>query len=177
MGRGDFSHLDNYLTVLSIGATIGGLTGLALNFTTLSQLVIGVIISSITPALFTVLYAGILLYKFCKKYHIEGRDRGLPIFFGIVTLASAAIGVGLVAIRVGLAAAATAIFPGAMLEMESVALAGPIIAPIAFFAGIFATHHIIQLIQPIHKKVNEYIISPIVECFSSKGEESNLPAK
>lgn len=82
----------------------------------------------------------------------------------IITPASAAIGVGL-------AAAATAVFPGAMLGMGSAALAGAIIAAIA---GLLVTFCIIE---PIAKKVNEYIISPIVERFSSKEEECNLPAK
>ncbi|UIP91383.1 hypothetical protein IYZ83_004405 [Wolbachia pipientis] len=69
-----------------------------------------------------------------------------------------------IAIGVGLAAAATAIFPGATLGMGFAALAGAVIAPIAVIAGIFLTACVIE---PIAKKVNEYIISPVVECFSS----------
>ncbi|WP_227738359.1 hypothetical protein [Wolbachia endosymbiont of Drosophila simulans] len=61
-----------------------------------------------------------------------------------------------------------AIFPGAMLGMGSAALAGGLIAPISVIAGLIA---IAYIIEPIAKKVNEYIISPVVECFSSKGEE------
>lgn len=73
-----------------------------------------------------------------------------------------------IAIGVGLAAAATAIFHGATLGMGFAALVGAVIAPIAVIAGIFVTACVIE---PIAKKVNEYIISPVVECFSSKGEE------
>ncbi len=127
----------------------------------------GGIISSITPALLTALFAGVLLYKFCKKDHIERDDKGFPISFGIVTLASAATGVGL-------AAAATAVFPGAMFGMGSAVLAGAVIAPIAVIAGLFVT---VCVIEPIAEKVNDYIISPIVERFSSKEEERDLPAK
>lgn len=153
-----------YLKCLGIVATIGALTGLALSFTTLSPLVMGGIVSSITPALLTALFAGVLLYKFCKKDHIARNDKGFPIFFGIVTLASAATGVGL-------AAATMAIFPGATLGMGSAVLAGAVIAVIA---GCLVT---VCVIEPIAKKVNYYIISSIVERFSSKEEERALPAK
>ncbi|WP_108784478.1 hypothetical protein [Wolbachia endosymbiont of Bemisia tabaci] len=139
--------------LISLGtiATIGALTGLGLSFTALSPLVMGGIVGSIAPALI------INLEKDGKKL----------CFWSIVISASAAIGVGL-------AAAATAVFPGAMLGMGSTALAGAIIAPIAVIAGLLVISYIIE---PIAKKVNEYIISPIVERFSSKEEECNLPAK
>ncbi|WP_254229402.1 MULTISPECIES: hypothetical protein [Wolbachia] len=152
------------LFALGIATSIGALTGLGLSFTTLSPLVMGGIVGSIFPALITALFAGVLLYKFCKKDHIERDDKGFPIFFGIVTLASAATGVGL-------AAAATAISPSIMLGMGSAALAGAIIAPIAVIAGFLITS---DIIEPIAQKVNEYIISPIVERFSSKGEEKAI---
>lgn len=152
------------LFALGIATSIGALTGLGLSFTTLSPLVMGGIVGSIFPALITALFAGVLLYKFCKKDHIERDDKGFPIFFGIVTLASAATGVGL-------AAAATAISPSIMLGMGSAALAGAIIAPIAVIAGFLITY---DIIEPIAQKVNEYIISPIVERFSSKGEEKAI---
>ncbi|MDR0772885.1 MAG: hypothetical protein LBE46_00890 [Wolbachia pipientis] len=53
-----------------------------------------------------------------------------------------------------------------MLGLGSAALAGATIGVIAPIAGIFAI--IATLLAA--EKVNEYIISPIVECFSSKGE-------
>ncbi|KLT22505.1 hypothetical protein wVul_0870 [Wolbachia endosymbiont of Armadillidium vulgare str. wVulC] len=56
-----------YLAISGIGATIGALTGFGLSFTALSPLVMGGIVGSITPALFTALCAGILLYEFRKK--------------------------------------------------------------------------------------------------------------
>ncbi|WP_264719858.1 hypothetical protein [Wolbachia endosymbiont (group B) of Eucosma cana] len=63
---------------------------------------------------------------------------------------------------------------GAMLGMGSAALAGAVIAPIAVIAGCLVT---VCVIEPIAEKVNDYIISPIVERFSSKEEERDLPAK
>ncbi|WP_265032752.1 hypothetical protein [Wolbachia endosymbiont (group A) of Sicus ferrugineus] len=90
----------------------------------------------------------------------EGECSKKDLFdIAVLYVASAAIGVGL-------AAAATAIFPGAMLGMGSAALVGATIGVIAPIAGIFA----IIATSFAAKKVNEYIISPIVECFSSKGE-------
>lgn len=62
------------------------------------------------------------------------------------------------AIGVALAAAATAIFLGAMLRMGSAALVGPTIGVIEAIAGIFA----VIPTSFAAEKVNEYIISPIV---------------
>ncbi|WP_353273446.1 hypothetical protein [Wolbachia endosymbiont (group A) of Agelastica alni] len=138
-------------------SVIGAFTGLGLSFTALSPLVIGGIVGSITPALIAAFCAVALLCKFCTKDPIEKDNKENTLLFVIGTLASAAIGVGL-------AAAATAIFPGAMLGMGSAALAGATIGVIAPIAGLFATMAIIFAAE----KVNEYIISPIVECFSSK---------
>ncbi|MCA7010219.1 hypothetical protein [Wolbachia endosymbiont of Tribolium confusum] len=145
------------LFTLGIATTIGALTGLALSFTTLSPLVMGGIVASVLPALFTC----IMIYNknFSKK----------SFFIGACFCAAS------FAIGVGLAAAATAISPSIMLGMGSAALAGALIAPISLIAGVIAT---ICIIEPIAEKVNEYIISPIVEkCFSSKEEECDLPAK
>ncbi|WP_265015013.1 hypothetical protein [Wolbachia endosymbiont (group B) of Camptogramma bilineatum] len=152
------------LFALGIATSIGALTGLELSFTTLSPLVMGGIVGSIVPALITALFAGKLLYKFCKKDHIQKDEKYEPIYSGISALASAAIGVGL-------AAATMAIFPSATLGMGSAALAGAIIAPIAVIAGFLVAFGIIE---PIAQKVNEYIVSPIVERFSSKGEEKAI---
>ncbi len=111
-----------YLAISGIGATIGALTGFGLSFTALSPLVMGGIVGSITPALFTALCAGILLYGFCKKGSIEKNDKDVCVGSGITTPAGAVIGVGL-------AAATMAIFPGATLGMGSAALAGAVIRP------------------------------------------------
>ncbi|WP_353285159.1 hypothetical protein [Wolbachia endosymbiont (group A) of Beris morrisii] len=146
------------LMLCGAASVIGAFTGLGLSFTALSPLVIGGIVGSITPALIAAFCAVVLLCKFCTKDPIEKDNKENILLFVIGTLASAAIGVGL-------AAAATAIFPGAMLGMESAALAGAIIGVIAPIVGILATQCVIF---PIAEKVNEYIISPIVECFSSK---------
>jgi hypothetical protein len=69
-----------------------------------------------------------------------------------------------------------AIFPGVMLAMGSPALVGAIIGAIAPIASLFA---FLRVITPIAEKVNEYIISPVIECFSSKKEEdgSSLPCR
>ncbi|WP_353283112.1 hypothetical protein [Wolbachia endosymbiont (group A) of Pogonocherus hispidulus] len=53
-----------------------------------------------------------------------------------------------------------------MLGLGSAALAGATIGVIAPIAGLFAT----IAISLAAEKVNEHIISPIVECFSSKGK-------
>ena len=150
------------LFALGIATSIGALTGLALSFTTLSPLVMGGIVGSIVPASTTALFAWKLLCKFCKKDHIQKDEKYEPIYSGIFALASTAIGVGL---------AATAISPSIMLGMGSAALAGAIIAPIAVIAAFLVAFGIIG---PIAQKVNEYIISPIVEHFSSKGEEKAI---
>ncbi|MDR2831388.1 MAG: hypothetical protein LBV62_00485 [Rickettsiales bacterium] len=95
-----------------------------------------------------------MLYKFCKGNKIEEDHKSATIVLSISTVVSAAIGVGL-------AAAISAIFPGAMLGMGSAALAGAVIGAIAPIAGLF-----------VIDKVNDYIISPIIEHFSSnKGYE------
>ncbi|MHC3898284.1 UNVERIFIED_CONTAM: hypothetical protein LBW93_05260 [Wolbachia endosymbiont of Nasonia longicornis] len=142
------------LTVLGIGASIGALTGLGLSFTALSPLVMGGIIAAV-PAL--------LHFAICTDDKLSQSE--FPYAHACLFVASAAIGVGL-------AAAAMAIFPGAMLGMGSAVLAGALIAPISVIAGLIATACIIE---PIAKKVNKYIISPIVgKCFSSKEEENGL---
>ncbi|MFP3027853.1 MAG: hypothetical protein ACEY3L_16995 [Wolbachia sp.] len=139
------------LIVLGIGATIGALTGLGLSFTALSPLVMGGIVAAIPALLYFALCTGKRLSQSQFSYA-----------HACLFVASAAIGVSL-------AAAATAISPSIMLGMGSAALAGALIVPISLIAGLIATACIIE---PIAKKVNEYIISPIVgKCFSSKEEE------
>ncbi len=138
------------LFALGIATSIGALTGLALSFTTLSPLVMGGIVAAIPAALLACLT-------------ISNRGLSKETFFR--TAYFCAVGT---AIGVGLAAAAMAIFPGLTLGMRFAALAGAVIAPISVIAGIIATACIIE---PIAEKVNDYIISPIVERFSSKGEE------
>ncbi|PBQ27223.1 hypothetical protein BTO27_03900 [Wolbachia pipientis wAus] len=142
------------LIVLGIGATIGALTGLALSFTTLSPLVMGGIVAAV-PAL--------LHFSICTG---EGLSQSQFSYAHACT--HACLFVASAATGVSLAAAATAISPSIMLGMGSAALAGAIIAVIAGFLVAFG------IIEPIAKKVNEYIISPIVERFSSKGEEKAI---
>lgn len=145
------------LIVLGIGATIGALTGLALSFTTLSPLVMGGIVAAV-PAL--------LHFSICTG---EGLSQSQFSYAHACT--HACLFVASAATGVSLAAAATAISPSIMLGMGSAALAGAIIAPIAVIAGFLITS---DIIEPIAQKVNEYIISPIVERFSSKGEEKAI---
>ncbi|WP_386086728.1 hypothetical protein [Wolbachia endosymbiont (group A) of Norellia spinipes] len=136
------------LILLGVASVIGALTGLGLSFTALSPLVIVGIIADVPVILLTAC-------DIC-----EGECSKKDLFnMAVLCVASAAIGVGL-------AAAATAIFPGAMLGIGSAALTGAAIGAIAPIAGIFA----IIATSFAAKKVNEYIISPIVECFSSKGK-------
>ncbi|WP_341819459.1 hypothetical protein [Wolbachia endosymbiont (group A) of Brachyopa scutellaris] len=132
-------------------SVIGALTGLGLSFTALSPLVVGGIIAAI-PAILLIAYDRVIKEEFSKE------DPFIPAYL-CLCVASAAIGVGL-------AAAATTIFPGAMLGLGSAALAGATIEVIAPIAGMFATLATLLAAE----KVNEYIISPIIEHFSSKGK-------
>ncbi|WP_434732558.1 hypothetical protein [Wolbachia endosymbiont of Zygogramma bicolorata] len=129
------------LILLGVGSVTGALTGLGLSFTALSPLVIGGIVAAVPIILFTA-------YGTCKG----GCSKKDLFVMAVLCVASAAIGVGL-------AAAATAIFPGAMLGMGSAALAGATIGFIAPVAVLF-----------VAGKVEDYIISPIIEHFSSKGK-------
>ncbi|MDR0288469.1 MAG: hypothetical protein LBH78_00175 [Rickettsiales bacterium] len=142
-------------SILSVaGAIIGALTGLGLSFTALSPLVIGGVVA-VVPAILFYAYS---IYNSIREETFSKEDL---FTYAWLCAASAAIGVGL-------AAAVTATFPGAMLGAGSAALTGAVIgaAPIA---GALATAYIIE---PIAKKVNEYILSPMIEkvkgCFSSQ---------
>ncbi|MDR2978550.1 MAG: hypothetical protein LBU56_04050 [Rickettsiales bacterium] len=142
-----------FLALLGILSVAGALASLGLSFTALSPLVIGGIVAAI-PLIFIgacVVCDDVEKGKSCKEN---------LFMVACICGASAAIGVGL-------AAAATAIFPGAMLGAGSIALTGAVIGAIAPIAGAVAERYIID---PIAKKVNEYVISPIVECFSPKGK-------
>ncbi|WP_353277250.1 hypothetical protein [Wolbachia endosymbiont (group B) of Villa cingulata] len=145
------------LFTLGIATSIGALTGLGLSFTALSPLIMGGIVAAVSAALFA--YLTIPNEVFFKKK-----------FFLCTSICAVSAAIG-----VGLAAAAMAIFPGLTLGMGFAALAGAVIAPIAVIAGVFVT---VCVIEPIAEKVNDYIISPIVEkvgkCFSSKEEENGL---
>ncbi len=142
------------LIPLGAVSVIGAFTGLGLSFTALSPLVIGGIIAAIPVILLTACFIrdSVRKGKFSKQDLFET---------SVLYVASAAIGVGL-------AAAATAIFPGAMLGMGSAALTGAAIGAIAPIVALLTINYIIE---PIAKKVNEYIISPIIETFSSKEKE------
>lgn len=146
--------IEALLILCGVASEMGALTGLGLSFTALSPLVMGGIFGSITLALLAV-------YLICEKDPSKTENLK-PICVATIALASVAIGVGL-------AAATTAIFPGAMIGAGSAALTGAVIGVSAFIAGVLATNYIID---PIVEKVNKHIISPIVEkvseCFSSK---------
>ncbi|WP_341812621.1 hypothetical protein [Wolbachia endosymbiont (group A) of Conops quadrifasciatus] len=151
--------MDKKTLILAIGASligtaIGALTGLGLSVTAFSPLAIGGIVGSIIPAAAIFFFAGCLL---CKSDGIDSK-KGCTVF-SIAAPISAAIGVGL-------AAAATTISPGVMLGARSAVLAGATIGAIAIIAPIAGFL--------IADKVNDYIISPIVEHFSSKGKEESL---
>ncbi|WP_264732053.1 hypothetical protein [Wolbachia endosymbiont (group A) of Sphaerophoria taeniata] len=134
------------LILLVVASVIGALTGLGLSFTALSPLVIGGIVAAVSVIL-------LAACSICKG----GCSKKDLFSMAVSCVASAAIGVGL-------AAAATAIFPGAMLGMGSAALADATIGVIAPIAGLFVV-----------EKVDDYIISPIIEHFSSKGNGCESP--
>ncbi|MDR3131949.1 MAG: DUF3482 domain-containing protein [Rickettsiales bacterium] len=146
------------ILIVGLGAVLGGLTGLGLSFTALSPLVIGGIVAAVP----LILLNAWLVYDDVRKGEFRKED----------LFAAACICVAGAAIGVGLAAAATAIFPGAMLGAGSAALTGAVIGAIAPIAGILATEYIIA---PIAEKVNEYILSPMIEkvkgCFSSQEQK------
>jgi hypothetical protein len=141
------------LAILSVaGAAIGALTGLGLSSAALSPFVIGGVVAGV-PAIFYACY----IYDNIRKGELSKEDLFMPAW---LCAASTTIGVGL-------AAAATAILPGAMLGMGPVVLTGTVIGPIAPIAGLSTTQHITA---PIAEKVNEHIISPVIEhFFFSKG--------
>lgn len=141
-------------SILSVaGAIIGALIGFGLSFTALSPLVIGGVVA-VVPAISFYAYS---IYNSTREGTFSKEDL---FTYAWLCAASAAIGVGL---------AAAAIFPGAMLGMGPVALTGAVIGAIAPIAGFLATEHVIA---PIAGKVNEYILSPMIEkvkgCFSSQ---------
>ncbi|WP_353277525.1 hypothetical protein [Wolbachia endosymbiont (group A) of Agelastica alni] len=136
----------DFLMFCGAASVIGALTGLGLSFTALSPLVVGGIIAAI-PAILLIAYDRVIKEEFSKE------DPFIPAYLCLYVTS--------VAIGVGLTATATAIFPGAML---GAALAGATIGVIAPIAGLLATAAIISAPE----KVNEHIISPIIEHFSSK---------
>ncbi|MGL9718862.1 MAG: hypothetical protein ACR5K9_09710 [Wolbachia sp.] len=133
--------------LFGVTSVIGALTALGLSFTALSPLVIGGIVSSIAPVLLVVC---LLIFK---KDSTKEEDLKIT-FVGSTALASVAIGIGL-----------TTIFPDAMIGAGSAALTGAVIGVLAFVAGVYVVD-----------KVDEYIISPIIEHFSpKKGHEPVQP--
>lgn len=153
MGHDDKARvIFNYVPPIMVIFAVYGL-----RVTTSSPLVVGGIIGSMFPALFTAVVVGELLYTLYKGDSIEEFDKKALIYSGISTAVGAAIGVAL-------AAAATAIFPSGM---RGAVLAGATIGVIAPIAGLLVTAAIISA----DERVNEYIISLIVECFSSKEKE------
>jgi hypothetical protein len=133
-----------------IGGSIGALTGLGLSFTALPALAAGAIIAAIPTML---LYA-CMVYDHYSRNQLDKDD--IIYLFGIC-IAGTAIGVGL-------AAAATAIFPGVMLGMGSAAGIGALIGSIAPVVGLFVTGFIIE---PLVNKVSECFTSPEVEQITS----------
>lgn len=115
---------------------------------------------SIVPALFLTFCILSSLKKLCEG---NGRREDLKEMFEVVVYTATNVLIG-----VGLGFAANAMFPGVMLAMGSPALVGAVIGAIAPLAGFFA---FFCVITPLAEKVNEYIISPIIEHFSSKKEE------
>ena len=154
------------LIYYGVSAVIGAITGFGLSYTALSPLVVGGIVGSIIPALFTTFFIGGLLYQFCKGNEIEDDHRNATIGFGIITALSAAAGVGIIV-------AANAIFPG-VTTMGSPALVGAIIGATALTVGTFAAFVACAGICAACLAafmVNECIVEPVVEkvkgCFSS----------
>lgn len=148
-------NIKGILVLCGIASVIGALTGLGLSVTAFSPLAIGGIVGSIIPAVATIFFAGCLLHKFYNKGLIEKDDKTISIVSSITMFTGAAVGIGL-------AAAATAISPGIMLGTGSATLAGTVIGAMVVIAPI-AGYFVVD-------KVNGYIISPIVEHFSSKGK-------
>ena len=144
--------------VVGISAAIGAIAGLGLSVTALPLLIISGIVASI-PA---VLLAAFSAYCIFQKGELDYKTILGSLCFCAISVATG----------VGLAAASSAIFPGAMVGMGAAALAGAVIGAIAPIASLFATD---LIIMPIAAKVNEYIISPTIEkikAWSSKENQS-----
>ncbi|APR98156.2 hypothetical protein ASM33_02480 [Wolbachia endosymbiont of Folsomia candida] len=139
--------------MLVVGAVIGSLQGLLLSSRVLSPLVVGGILGFAIAALFSTFQ----IIALSKLGDIDLKEIALKRATHIVTwtVTSSLIGVGL-------AAAANAMFPGVMLAIGSPALVGAIIGAIAPTAGFL-----------LPDQVSEYIISPVIERFSSKEKEDD----
>lgn len=147
--------LQRMLFSLGIATTIGPLTGLGLSFTALSPLIMGGIIAAVPAALLACLI-------------ISGRRLSeKKLFSDCLFLCCRYCNWS------WSCCSCNGYFPWCNpWNGICTALAGAVIAPIAVIAGVFVT---VCVIEPIAKKVNEYIISPIVgKCFSSKEEENGL---
>lgn len=144
--------------LMGMNITIGVLVGLGPSFAVLSPPIIGGIIAAVS----TILSIAHLIYCDYKEDKVN-RECIFPTF---------CLGATSIAIGIGLGAAINAIFPGVMLNIGSAALAGAVIGAIAPIAGFLIAG---SIVIPAAKKVNEYIIEPIVErvkgCFSSKEAE------
>ncbi|WCR53655.1 MAG: hypothetical protein PG981_000677 [Wolbachia endosymbiont of Ctenocephalides orientis wCori] len=126
----------------------------------------GGIIGTVLPALVTACYIWYLASELFRKGEI-GDDgyKGLLLFFSCVTAASAAIGVGLVT-----AASAYGITTGTVSAGAAIGMLSPVI-------GLFVALAILAATFKVTEKVNEYIVSPVVEkikgCFSSQERNDN----
>lgn len=156
------SKKKDFLIYSGISAGIGALTAFGLSFTNLSPLVVGGIIGAATPALFTALCGGCLVFKFFDEGKIKDNNyKSISFFLGCIVAASAAVGAGLVA-----AASAYGITAGTVL-------AGAVIGVLSSAIGLFAACAIFTAVE----KVTKYIISPVIEqikgCFSSQERNDN----
>lgn len=141
--------------IMAVGAATGALTAFGLSFINLSPLVMGGIIGAALPALITVYYMCHLASELFREGEINDDGyKGKLFRCSCLTAASAAVGMGIVA-----AASAYGVTTGTVLAGAAIGALSPII-------GFLAT-----------EKVNEYIISPVVEkvkgCFSSPEREED----
>lgn len=163
------SKKEGFFIYLFQSVSVGALTAFGLSFTNLSPLVMGGIIGTVLPALVTAYYIWYLASELFRKGEIEDDDyKGLLLFFSCITAASAAIGVGLVA-----AASAYSITTGTVSSGVAIGVLSPVI-------GLFVALAILAATFKVTEKVNEYIVSPVIEkvkgCFSSQERNDNSNA-
>ncbi|WP_264704279.1 hypothetical protein [Wolbachia endosymbiont (group B) of Apotomis betuletana] len=141
--------------LMGMNISIGVLVGLGPSFAILSPSIIGGIIAAVS----TILSIAYLTYCDYKEDKVN-RECIFPIF---------CMGVTSTAIGIGLGAAIGAIFPGVMLNTGSAVLMGATIGIIAPITGLIVVN---MIVEPMIKKINHYIIEPVIEkikeCFSSK---------
>ena len=151
------SQKKDFLVYSVVSASIGALIAFGLSFTNVSPLVMGGIIGATLPALAMFWAIGYLACVLFSEGKLRNKDA--LFFFGSVTIASAAVGVGLAVVT-----SACGVKTGTVLTGAAIGALSPVIGFFAFWAMFTAA-----------ERVNEYMVSPVVEkvkeCLSLQEEK------